>query len=72
MPIKFEYIWFFFEITFSFLKASYSEFESPMLSVSLKWIFSGTVFGLFGKLFDKGKISEITTLYKNLNKNFYN
>ena len=35
-------------------------------------IFSGTVFGLFGKLFDKGKISEITDLYKNLNKNFNN
>jgi DNA polymerase III subunit alpha len=33
-------------------------------------IFSGTVFGLFGKLFDKGKFSEITNLYKNLNKNF--
>ena len=35
-------------------------------------IFSGTVFGLFGKLFDKGKISEITDLYKNLNKSFNN
>ena len=35
-------------------------------------IFSGTVFGLFGKLFDKGKFSEITNLYKNLNKNFNN
>tara|TARA_B110001450_G_scaffold80029_1_gene75872 strand:+ start:51 stop:3470 length:3420 start_codon:yes stop_codon:yes gene_type:complete len=35
-------------------------------------IFSGTVFGLFGKLFDKGKISEITDLYKNFNKNFNN
>ena len=33
-------------------------------------IFSGTVFGLFGKLFDKGKFSEITNLYKNLNKSF--
>jgi DNA polymerase-3 subunit alpha len=33
-------------------------------------IFSGTVFGLFGKLFDKGKFSEITNLYKLLNKNF--
>ena len=26
-------------------------------------IFSGTVFGLFGKLFDKGKLLEITNLY---------
>ena len=33
-------------------------------------IFSGTIFGLFGKLFDKGKFSEITKLYKIFNKNF--
>ena len=33
-------------------------------------IFSGTVFGLFGKLFDKGKLLEITNLYKSLNKIF--
>ena len=33
-------------------------------------IFSGTVFGLFGKLFDKGKFSEIIDLYIDLNKNF--
>jgi len=33
-------------------------------------IFSGTAFGLFGKLFDKGKTSETTNLYKNLNKSF--
>jgi len=33
-------------------------------------IFSGTVFGLFGKLFDKAKFSEITKLYKILNKSF--
>ena len=35
-------------------------------------IFSGTVFGLFGKLFNKGKFSEISDLYKNINKNFEN
>ncbi len=33
-------------------------------------IFSGTVLGLFGKLFDKGKVLEITNLYSNLNKSF--
>ena len=33
-------------------------------------IFSGTIFGLFGKLFDKGKFTEITDLYNNLNKSF--
>ena len=33
-------------------------------------IFSGTTFGLFGKLFDKGKYIEIGKLYSNLNKSF--
>ena len=33
-------------------------------------IFSGSVFGLFGKLFDKGKLLEISKLYLNLNKSF--
>jgi DNA polymerase III subunit alpha len=33
-------------------------------------IFSGTVQGLFGKLYDKGKFSEINDLYLSLNKNF--
>ena len=33
-------------------------------------IFSGTVFGLFGKLFNKGKFSEITNFYNILKKNF--
>ncbi|MBD1153357.1 DNA polymerase III subunit alpha [Pelagibacterales bacterium SAG-MED24] len=41
------------------------ELESSGISV-----FSGTVLGLFGKLFDKGKFSEITTLYQKLKKNF--
>ena len=33
-------------------------------------IFSGTVFGFFGKLFEKGKFLEISDLYKKLKKNF--
>jgi DNA polymerase III subunit alpha len=33
-------------------------------------IFSGSIYGLFGKLFDKGKFSEIRSLYTLLNKNF--
>ena len=33
-------------------------------------IFSGTVFGLFGKLFEKGKFSEIINLYKKLSESF--
>ncbi len=33
-------------------------------------LFSGTVFGLFGKLFDKGKFSEIHDLYKKIKLKF--
>ncbi len=33
-------------------------------------IFSGTISGLFGKLFDKGKFAEINNLYKDLKKIF--
>jgi len=33
-------------------------------------IFSGTIFGLFGKLFNKGKFAEIIDLYKKIKKNF--
>ncbi len=33
-------------------------------------IFSGTVFGLFGELFNKGKFSEIQDLYKKLKSTF--
>ena len=33
-------------------------------------IFSGTIFGLFGELFNKGKFSEIHDLYEKLNSTF--
>src|SRR5210317_210382 len=33
-------------------------------------VFSGTIFGLFGKLFDKAKFDEIINLYKKLNAVF--
>jgi DNA polymerase-3 subunit alpha len=33
-------------------------------------VFSGTIFGLFGKLFDKAKFDEIINFYKRLNKVF--
>ncbi len=33
-------------------------------------VFSGTVFGLFGKLFNKGKFTEIKELYSSLKKKF--
>ncbi len=35
-------------------------------------IFSGTIFGLFGKMFNKGNISEISDLYQQLIKTFDN
>jgi len=34
-------------------------------------ILSGTIHGLFGKLFQKGRLDEITKLYKNLLSNFH-
>ena len=33
-------------------------------------VMSGSINGLFGKLFDKGKFQEISKLYSNLNKSF--
>ncbi len=33
-------------------------------------VFTGTVFGLFGKLFDKGKFTEIDDLYSKIKKTF--
>jgi DNA polymerase-3 subunit alpha len=33
-------------------------------------LFSGTIFGLFGKLFDKGKFSEIYDLYRKIKSNY--
>jgi len=33
-------------------------------------LFSGTIFGLFGQLFDKGKFTELTKLYSKLKDNF--
>ena len=33
-------------------------------------IFSGSIYGLFGSLFNKGKFSVLTSLYELLNKNF--
>ena len=34
-------------------------------------IFSGTIFGFFGELFNKGKFSEIHDLYKKLKSKFW-
>ena len=34
------------------------------------YLLSGTIHGLFGKLFEKGRLEEINKLYKNLIKKF--
>ena len=48
----------------------YLEIDELMIINSGISLFSGTVFGLFGKLFEKGKLSEISNLYKKLITNF--
>ena len=46
------------------------EFKDLLLNSEGVAIFSGTVFGLFGKLFDKGKFTEIHNLYDQIRKSF--
>ena len=50
-------------------------FEELLDKIEGVSVFSGTMFGLFGKLFDKGKFTEITNLYSTLKSkykdNFY-
>ncbi len=52
------------------LSEPHVEFEDLFSNSKGVAIFSGTVFGLFGKLFDKGKFSEINSLYKHIKKTF--
>ena len=57
--------------SFSFLKNNdlsdpYVSFEELYKKSQGIALFSGTVFGLFGKLFDKGKFSEIDEIYSKL------
>ncbi len=54
-----------------------NEFVDPQISLEELFkdndgvaVFSGTVFGLFGNLFEKGKFSEITELYEKLKLHF--
>ena len=61
--------------SFSFLKND--ELSDPHLDFELLLnnsdgvaVFSGTVFGLFGKLFDKGKFTEIDEIYGKIKKIF--
>ncbi len=46
------------------------DFELLLRSSKGVAVFSGTVFGLFGKLFDKGKFSEIDELYNKIKNTF--
>jgi len=46
------------------------EFEELLNNPEGVAVFSGTVFGLFGKLFDKGKFTEIHELYSKIKNNF--
>jgi len=61
--------------SFSFLKNDdlsepHLKFDELLNSSEGVAIFSGTVFGLFGQLFDKGKFSEIHDLYNKLKSVF--
>ncbi len=46
------------------------DFELLLINSKGVAVFSGTVFGLFGKLFDKGKFSEIDELYNKIKNTF--
>ena len=48
------------------LSEPHLDFESLLTNTEGVALFSGTINGLFGKLFDKGKFTEIENLYKNL------
>ncbi len=52
------------------LSEPHVEFESLLSNSNGVAIFSGTILGLFGKLFDKGKFSEIHNLYDQIKKSF--
>ena len=52
------------------LSDPYLDFDELLKDTSGVAIFSGTIFGLFGKLFEKGKFSEISKLYLNLKQKY--
>tara|TARA_Y100001970_G_scaffold95369_1_gene120172 strand:+ start:20497 stop:23913 length:3417 start_codon:yes stop_codon:yes gene_type:complete len=61
--------------SFSFLKNNelsdpFINFDELLNKTEGVALFSGTVFGLFGTLFDKGKFTEIDDLYKRLKSNY--
>ena len=52
------------------LSEPHIDFKDLLADNSGVAVFSGTIFGLFGELFNKGKFSEIFELYKKLKSNF--
>jgi DNA polymerase-3 subunit alpha len=52
------------------LSEPHVEFKDLLLNSSGVAVFSGTVFGLFGNLFDKGMFAEINNLYDQIKKSF--
>ena len=54
------------------LSEPHVEFNDLLSNTKGVAIFSGTILGLFGKLFDKGKFTEIHNLYDQIKKTFDN
>ena len=52
------------------LSEPHLDFETLLINTEGVALFSGTINGLFGKLFDKGKFTEIENLYKNLKSKY--
>ena len=54
------------------LEISHCKFEDLFVDTENILVMSGTINGLFGKLFNKGKLDDIENLYKLLLKKFKN
>ena len=52
------------------LNEPHLEFENLLTKNDGLAIFSGTIYGLFGQLFDKGKLDEIKDLYKKIKSKY--
>ena len=52
------------------LSEPYLDFEELLTKSHGVSLFSGTISGLFGQLFDKGKLDDITELYSNLKSKY--
>ena len=52
------------------LSEPHLDFKELLDNISDVILLSGTIHGLFGKLFEKGRFDEIQKIYKDLLKNF--